>query len=766
MNAQVAQNFLYLNRENQWSGFHWSGLELDQHGTLQLSSLPLLSTALQQGVTALAQPDGPSGLAIGVDGTVYWSDPHTHKIFSIDPCDATTAPVPCFGGEGAEPTRFSRPRGLLVHPLRPVLLVADSGNHRIQLFQLESRQLVDVWGEQGTAPGLFDTPWSLAADTAGNVYVVDYGNQRVQKFDADGNVELGFWQTLQGSAPQLSHPTEIAVTVHHDVTRIYVLDTERNTLEVLAADGQWQRTITLPGNTHAMGLQVVTDAIYIGDNQRQRLLKLTLDGALSGEAAGYEGGVAALALQYHNICAPDTDTGDNANALKQPWLWLHGAAEAAPVKFALTGAYAKHGVLWGGPFPMDIPVDQPLAWHRLQALGEPLGECRHFQFFLYSDDSHGDGGAPPAPDLLTQQFDTAIWRAMPSNAADILVGVDARQLWIGVRFAGDGRHSPLLAQMRADYDHDTYDKHLPSIYSTKADDPETLQRFLSLFESAFVDVEGQINDMRRLFDVATVPPERLDWLAGWLASQLDEQWADDKKRQAIADAFESYAWRGTARGLRRALKFRTGIDVHIDEPLLHAHWWALPATVENNDGNSNSNSEGSILGFNTMLASAEAQGAVLGTTAILDQSHLISQEEYGAPLFEDIAHQFSVQVYRSQLANPNALAALHEVIEQEKPAHTAYHLCIIDARFRVGYQARLGIDTVVAGGPPSASRLGDAATDNTDLVLAGHPPGNVGARGRVGRDTHLSAGAVTAGSHNECLHHPIYSNWEEDHGRN
>jgi hypothetical protein len=95
-----------------------------------------------------------------------------------------------------------------------------------------------------------------------------------------------------------------------------------------------------------------------------------------------------------------------------------------------------------------------------------------------------------------------------------------------------------------------------------------------------------------------------------------------------------------------------------------------------------------------MLAPAHPQGAVLGSTATLDQSHLITNEEFGAPLFEDVAHQFSVQVYRSQLQCEQTLPKVHAVIEAEKPAHTSYHLCIIEPRLRVDFQARLGIDKI------------------------------------------------------------------------
>jgi sugar lactone lactonase YvrE len=43
------------------------------------------------------------------------------------------------------------------------------------------------WGEPGSKPGQFDTPHSLAVDAQNNIYVADRGNHRIQVFDVDGN---------------------------------------------------------------------------------------------------------------------------------------------------------------------------------------------------------------------------------------------------------------------------------------------------------------------------------------------------------------------------------------------------------------------------------------------------------------------------------------------------------------------------------------------------------------------------------------------------
>ena len=60
--------------------------------------------------------------------------------------------------------------------------MADFYNHRIQKFSADGTFLV-AFGSQGDGPGQLDRPTDLAFDDEGNVFVVDFGNNRVQKFE-------------------------------------------------------------------------------------------------------------------------------------------------------------------------------------------------------------------------------------------------------------------------------------------------------------------------------------------------------------------------------------------------------------------------------------------------------------------------------------------------------------------------------------------------------------------------------------------------------
>ena len=778
MSREDANNFSYLNRGGRWPDFQWRGLELRDHGALRLHALPLLAGELPEGLADAPAPEGPADLAVAPDGTVYFSDPAGHLILRLDGCDGELSVVACVGGEGGAPAQLRAPRGLLIPRHRPALFVADSGNHRLQVFDLASGQLVDIWGQPsaagdpqpGHAPGRFDTPWALAGDEAGNVYVVDSGNGRVQKFNRAGDVIPSFWENL--AATGLQRPVDVAAASADGVTTLYVVAQDAGgRWQVFACDASGRAVpdgdpvIFGAGRLAApTGIAADAGAVYVGDNGPRRALvfkrdDLTRDGnfVLAGEAVGYHGPVAALALDGRGSLLIHTGTG------------------LAPVRASIGEGYAAGGVLWSAAIKVR---EHEVRWHRLHALAEELAGGARLRLFVHTSNDPAD--APAVGPADADPFADQRWRPQAgtpdlfAGVSDLFVGGSpAKYLWVGALFSGDGKASPVVSQLRVEFDHETYLEHLPAIYTRQASCGDFLNRFLSLFESLFAETEADIGALAPLFDPASAPAESLPWLAGWLGLELDEDWDEARRRELIAAAFARHGRRGTAEGLREALRLFAGVEAVVEEPILHAAWWAMPG-VETSCGCGGSGcgcggsgggcgcggarpcggagcgcggagggrepawvaTENSVLGVTTMLAPADAQGAVLGTTAQLDFSHLITEEEFGAPLFADVAHQFSVQVYRGQLGCAETMARVRAVIEREKPAHTTYHLCVIEPRLRVGFQARVGIDAVVAGGP-SPGRLSAGMSLGEGAALGGEGPGRLDGQGHVGVSTRV-----------------------------
>ena len=91
-----------------------------------------------------------------------------------------------WGGHGTEPGMFLRPQGLMLDE-QDRIWVADSGNHRIQVFDAtgSTAKLVDHFGTPGESPGELRYPYDLFLE-GDLLYVCEYGNNRIQCFRRDG----------------------------------------------------------------------------------------------------------------------------------------------------------------------------------------------------------------------------------------------------------------------------------------------------------------------------------------------------------------------------------------------------------------------------------------------------------------------------------------------------------------------------------------------------------------------------------------------------
>jgi len=740
MGDSGSNNYFFLNREGCWPHFSRSGLDLLPDGTLQLAEVPSLAGPLPDAVRNAAAPAGPAGVTVDCTGTVFFTEPNTNRLMRIGGCDASVEPVPCLhGGKDGLPGQLRRPRGLLILPNRRVLFVADSGHHRLQIFDLDNVQLLDIWGGAGpgSQPGQFDSPWTLAADAAGHVYVVDYGNRRVQKFTPLGEVVPSFAQHMAASG-LLHRPADIAIASREGKTTLFVLDMSSNQIVPFDEAGHplrdsagHPRVISDGHLIQPMGLAAAGDALYVGDNSARRIVRFRIDDPVEfiGEAIGYEGPVAALFL----------DGKDK--------LWVHPGDSLTPLPLARGKGFGTVGSLWHEK-PIRV-TGRTVVWHRLLALLEPLSQHAHLDLFTYVSDQVND--VPNVDPAAADPFHDQRWRSFPSmtnlDLTDLYIGGAQRKfLWVGALFSGDGTATPQLRQLRVEFDWPTFDQYLPAIYRNDRTCGDFFLRLLSLCQSFFEGVEQEIAGLPALFNPFAAPADFLPWLAGCLGLDLDEGRSEATRRDFIGSIFDYYGTRGTSEGMREALRLFAGVTAVIDEPILNAAWWALPGPAtgccetcvsEPGPDTAWEHAGHSILGWTTMLPPAQPQGAVVGMSADLDQSHLITEGDFGAPLFTDVAYQFRVEVYRSQVMAVDVLPKIRAVLDAEKPAHTLYRLCIIDPLFRVGMQGRVGIDTVV-GGPPRSLALGTGQALGSETALAGAAFSRLGDETRVGTFVRLA----------------------------
>ena len=143
----------------------------------------------------------PTGVAVDAAGNLLVADRSNHRIRKVDAAGTITTVAGSgergFAGDGGPATdaQLQWPFGVAVDAAGN-LFVADQWNHRIRKVDAAGTiTTVAGNGERGFAgdggpatEARLSSPCSVAADTAGNLFVCDWSNYRIRKVDAMGTI--------------------------------------------------------------------------------------------------------------------------------------------------------------------------------------------------------------------------------------------------------------------------------------------------------------------------------------------------------------------------------------------------------------------------------------------------------------------------------------------------------------------------------------------------------------------------------------------------
>jgi YVTN family beta-propeller protein len=188
------------------------------------------------GTTGAAQADNahfssPSAGAVDPAGNhLFVADAGNHRVQVLDTGSlAVVATIGAPGVAGSDNAHLDGPMGVGFDPMTGHVLVADTGNHRVQIFDAGSFAYLATLGVAGTAGtdnAHFDAPASVHLNPATReLYIADTGNHRVQVFGADA---LGYIATIGVSG------VAGADTTHLDEPRDAELDPSSN--QIMVAD--------------------------------------------------------------------------------------------------------------------------------------------------------------------------------------------------------------------------------------------------------------------------------------------------------------------------------------------------------------------------------------------------------------------------------------------------------------------------------------------------------------------------------------------------
>ncbi|TAK24713.1 MAG: hypothetical protein EPO26_05740 [Chloroflexota bacterium] len=197
-------------------------------------------------------------------------------------------------------------------------------------------QTTAVVGAPGTANGLFNQPRAAALDRAGNLYVADTENHRVQKFDASGTFVLAW-----GNAEELQEPLGIATDSSNNVL---VLDSLPGWIKRYTPHGTLIDQFGGPDARfyHPRSLSIdAADNTYVADTGGARVVKFNGKGEQAqvfGTRGTAKGQIAeptgAAADPFGNVWV-----ADSANAK----LVRFGANGSPDIELSLPKAGSLHG---------------------------------------------------------------------------------------------------------------------------------------------------------------------------------------------------------------------------------------------------------------------------------------------------------------------------------------------------------------------------------------------------------------------------------------
>jgi PKD repeat protein len=217
-----------------------------------------------------------------------------------------------WGSNGTGDGQFNYAKGVAVDSLGNVY-VADSMNNRIQKFD-NNGEFITKWGSFGDGDGQFDSPAYVAVDSLDNVYVTDLKNNRIQKFDNDGGF-ITKWGYFGDGNGQFNSPVGVAVDSSGNV---YVVDSWNNRIQKLDNNGNFIAKFGSEGSEEGQlenPVSVAVDSsgnVYVVDNSHAYIQKFDNSGNFITKF-GSEGDGEG---QFDYLVGVAVDSSDNVYALE------------------------------------------------------------------------------------------------------------------------------------------------------------------------------------------------------------------------------------------------------------------------------------------------------------------------------------------------------------------------------------------------------------------------------------------------------------------
>jgi sugar lactone lactonase YvrE len=263
----------------------------------------------------------PQGIVTDAAGNTWVADTGHNRIQKFN---SKGEFVLQFGAQGTGNGQFGSPRGLAVDSSGN-LWVADTNNHRLQKFSSSGEFLAKI--EIGSGTGAL-APQDVALDSAGRLWVVGAmtwpTTPQVRQLTTSGETLREFGVEGTGNGQFSSEPKGIAIDA---AGNLWVADTYNNRLEEFSSTGSFIRTAGTKGTGNGqLGTpkDVVIDSsgnLWVADTGNSRVQEFTSTGTYLSQfgAAGNNDGQFAAPQALTLDAAGNAWVADTGNDRVQEW---------------------------------------------------------------------------------------------------------------------------------------------------------------------------------------------------------------------------------------------------------------------------------------------------------------------------------------------------------------------------------------------------------------------------------------------------------------
>ena len=159
----------------------------------------------------------PQSISIDMTGNLYLADTNNNRIIKFD---AESEPVKVVGGFGWEKEEFDYPLDVNAKSGLDIF-VADYNNSRIERYDKDLNYISSYYSNESLAENLqFDYPSGVAISIHGEIVLIDTENERLLKINSFGQPEISFGDYSEGMG-RLDNPAQVEIGAKD---RIYVSD--------------------------------------------------------------------------------------------------------------------------------------------------------------------------------------------------------------------------------------------------------------------------------------------------------------------------------------------------------------------------------------------------------------------------------------------------------------------------------------------------------------------------------------------------------------